>query len=394
MARADWLREARWLTTGRAWLYGGLLLMVPAFYLLVALLRVVGPDADARPSLDFMAFHAASSLALDGDPAGAWNTLRHAAAQGVSPERGYFHFLYPPPYLLLCLPLGLLPYAWSYLAWIAVTATACIVALAAYRPASWPVVALLCLLAPASVQNLANGQNAFLTTALFALVGLLLDRRPGGAGAALAVLACKPQLGLAVLPGLVAARRWRAILLGGVAVAGLAALSWVILGSESWRAFLATMNTAPEALDSGRSPLWQMQSVFATLRGLGVPRLAAYAAQAASTVAAMAVVVLALRHRPGGRAEVAAMAAAAPLMTPYFFGYDMTLLLLPLAWLLGQARDSGFLPWERLGLALGYVLPGVSIGLSVAGVVSIGPLATLLVLVLVTRRIVRSALSG
>lgn len=385
-----WLREARWLTAGRAWLYGSMLLAVPAVYLAAALLRVLGPDADARPSLDFMAFHAASVLALDGDPAGAWDRLRHAAIQGLAPEQGHLPFLYPPPFLLLCLPLGLLPLAWSYLAWVAATAALCIAALAAWRPASWPVVAALCLLAPASVQTIANGQNAFLTTALFALAGLLLERRPGGAGAALAVLACKPQLGLAVLPGLVAARRWRVILLGGAAAVALVALSWVVFGAAAWAAFLATLDTAPGALDSGRSPLWQMQSVFATLRVLGVPRLGAYAVQAACAVAVMVAIVLALRHRPGGRAEVAAMAAAAPLMTPYVFGYDMTLLLVPLAWMLAQARTGGFLPWERLGLALGYGLPGVSIGLGITAGVGIGPLVTLLVLVLVLRRIYRS----
>ncbi|MEO3475269.1 glycosyltransferase family 87 protein [Roseomonas sp. CAU 1739] len=387
MAVVRWFREACWLTAGRAWLYGGILLTVPAIYLSAALVRVVGAGADAEPSLDFMAFHAASSLALGGDPAAAWDRLRHAAAQGLSPEQGYFPFLYPPPFLLLCLPLGLLPYAWSYLLWIVVTAVACILALTAYRPAPWPVVAVLCVLAPASVQNVANGQNAFLTTALFALVGLLLDRRPGGAAAALAVLACKPQLGLAVLPGLAAARRWRVILLGGLAVSILVGISWLVLGAEAWMAFFATMGTGPDALHSGQVPLWQMQSVQATLRGLGMPRVAAYVVQICATAAATVAIVVALRPRPGGRAEVAAMAAAAPLMTPYVFGYDLTLLLLPLAWILAEARRDGFLPWEKLGLALAYVLPGVSIGFVLFAGVGIGPVAALLVFGLVMRRI-------
>lgn len=386
-----WLRLAPWLTGERLRLYG---LAYAAFAL--ALLGETmaalagwrgGPPGDA----DFLSFHAAARLALAGDAPAAWDPVAHAAAQVASqgaPGRTYA-FFYPPTFLLVVLPLGLLPLLPAFAAWVVATGAACFAALRAWLPgAGWPAL-LLGLLAPASVLNAVHGQNAFLTAALLAAAGLALDRRPAMAGAALASLAFKPQLGLLVIPALVATRRWRALGWAGVAGLGWVLAAWLAFGADAWLAFVEHLPAAGAALGGETLHLWKLQSVQAMARTLGSGPGVAQGAQLA--VAALAVVAVAwvLRGRPGGRAEAAAVAAAAPLATPFVLSYDMVLLLLPTAWLVEAGLRDGFRPWEKAGLVAAYLLPGLSLGVGVAAGIGFGPVAPALLLTLVVRRLRR-----
>lgn len=382
-----WLRDAEWLTPKRALVYGLLLAVLPGAYLVAAVLRLWEATGLAPGGSDFVSFYTASSLVLQGETTAPWDVARHADAQGGIFGRDYFAFFYPPNFLLICWPLALLPYVPAVFVWLGATAAACIAALSGYRAAPWPAIAALVLLAPAAVQNVANGQNAFLVTALFAATGLVMDRRPWLAGMLLAVVAFKPQFGLLVLPALLAAGRWRVLAWGGVGAALLFGATVAAFGVAVWPAFLATMPAATTALAEGLVPLWQMQSVFASLRTLGFDDGAAYAGQAVVAAMAVIAVMAASRHRPGGRAEIAAMAAGAPLATPFVLAYDLTLLLLPAVWLCAEARRGGFLGWEKAGLVLILIAPGASIAAGLAWRFSLGPIPALVAFALVLRRI-------
>jgi hypothetical protein len=106
-----------------------------------------------------------------------------------------------------------------------------------------------------------------------------------------------------------------------------------------------------------------------------------------AALAAVAAVVLAVRRRPGGMAEVALVAAAAPLATPFVLSYDMVLLLLPTAWVLAEARRDGFRAWDKMGLLAAWLLPGLSIGIGSATGVTIGAVAPAILVALVLRRL-------
>lgn len=381
------LREARWLTGRRAALYGGVLALVPAAYLAAIAARIYGPPHRPVEDIDFLSFYAASALALAGDPAGAWVVERHAAAQVALVQGGYFAFFYPPTYLLLCLPLALLPFTQAFTLWMIAGWGVVVAALSRWHAAPWPTVAAIALLAPAAVQNIANGQNGYVTTALIATAGLALDRRPWVAGFLFVALAVKPQLGLLVVPALVAARRWEVLGAGCIAGAALVGASVAALGWSPWRAFLEGLMMAGGALQSGSVPHWQMQSIYGALRAAGVGASAAWLVQGSATVVVTVLVVVALRRRPGGRAEVATVASGAPLVTPFILSYDLVFLLVPLAWLLAEARREDFLPWERVGLLAILVLPGASIAAGLAVQLSLGPIAPALALALVLRRL-------
>ena len=123
------------------------------------------------------------------------------------------------------------------------------------------------------------------------------------------------------------------------------------------------------------------------LAGGGVGLAYAVQATVAAGAAGLLVSVLLRRPRPGARAEGALIAACTPLLTPYTLEYDLAILAIPMAWLMAEADRGGFLPWERLGLAVAFVLPMLSFALASATCIQLLPLATAAVFLLVLRRV-------
>ncbi|MBP0466820.1 DUF2029 domain-containing protein [Roseomonas sp. PWR1] len=380
-----------WLTPERLRVYG-IAWAIVAFAIFVDTALTLAGRGSPPGDADFLSFRAAAELAWQGRPEAAWDRDAHAAAQTAlqgAPGR-YYAFFYPPSFLLVCLPLALLPLLPAFAAFVAATGAALFALLRAWLPGAGWVGGMLLVAAPVTVLNALHGQNGFLTAALLAAAGLAMDRRPAIAGAALASLAFKPQLGLLVIPALLAARRWAAL---GWAVAvglGWVAATLLAFGPGVWFAFLERLPGAGDAVAQGVLEPWQLQSLFGLLRGIGIGPAAAGVVQGAATLGAIGAVAWMLRRRPGGRAEMAAVAAGAPITTPFVFVYDLTLLLLPMAWILAEARRDGFLRWEKAGLVAAYFIPAASIvaGLSVA--IGFGALAPAIMLALVLRRIGRA----
>lgn len=96
--------------------------------------------------------------------------------------------------LFICVPLGLLPYLASLFAWMGVKLFCYWRVVDAWLAGVRPKV-LLALAFPAVLLNLAHGQNAFLTTALFGGGALLLRRSPFLADACLGALVYEPATG-------------------------------------------------------------------------------------------------------------------------------------------------------------------------------------------------------
>ena len=111
------LRSADWLTADRATAWCRVL---AAMTVVLALgwigLSHGGIDRQGKPlGTDFVSFWTASRLALEGQPAAAYQSSAHLAEQralfpSLAGQPVYFAFFYPPTFLLLLLPLALLPY--------------------------------------------------------------------------------------------------------------------------------------------------------------------------------------------------------------------------------------------------------------------------------------------
>ena len=383
------LRDGAWKNALRLRAYGLGYALAALAAIGASLPQILGWRDLPPVDMDYLSFHAASALAQAGEPAAVWNRDLHAAMQTAlqgQPGR-YYAFFYPPMYLLILLPLALLPPIAGLFAWVSATGAAAWAALRGWDGFDRPTLVLLAVLSPAAVLNLLHGQNGFLTTALLAAAGLWMDRRPGLAGAALASLAFKPQLGLLVLPVLIATRRWAVLGWAALVGAGWVAATLLVFGPVVWTGFLARLPDAWVAIANGTMLMWKLQSVLAMGVTLCLPHGVAAALQGAVTVGVIALSAWMLRRRPGGRAEAATIAAGAPLVTPFVLSYDLVILLIPTAWLLAEAKRAGFRPWEKTGIALAWLVPllsfvtGTTVGLSVA------PPAAGVLLALVLRRV-------
>jgi alpha-1,2-mannosyltransferase len=389
------LREAPWLGADRALGWIRVLALLQGLALLVLILMTHGgttPDPWGRQlATDFASFWTAAKLVLSGVAGAAWDPIAHASAQRSSfgPDSGYkadyYAFFYPPPFLLICLPLALLPYGAAVAAWLAATGAAYFAAIRALLPPSWPA-GLVVLAFPAVLLNATHGQNGFLSTALVGTAALQLDRRPWFAGACLGTLCFKPQLALVVVPALVAARRWRSLAWATVTTAALCLGSLLVFGETAWQGFLSNAPLARRVLEMGLVGFPKMVSTFAAARLLGAGLSLAWVAQAVVSLSVFFLVLRVARHRPGAAAEGAIIAVAACLATPFLLDYDLMLLAVPLAWVASMAARSGYMPWEKLVLATAFALPLVARSLATHAGVPVAPLVVTALLAVVVRR--------
>ena len=322
-------------------------------------------------SSDFPCFYAAGKLALAGTPALAYDPIAHQAAEAAFMPAGapYLYFFYPPPYLLLCAALALLPYGAAFVTLQLASAIGFILVLRAIaRPRGWSWLVLVVAF-PATLWTVAMGQNAFLNAALLGGFTLLLGHRPIRAGALLGVLCIKPHLAILTPVALVAGRRWRAIAAAaGVAVA-LSLASLAVFGPDTWRAFLGEMADANHAYTSGSIKFAEFISVFAGARIAGFSTGTAAATQATATIAMLALAALLFARRGPTASRNAALLACTPLAAPVLMPSDQVLLLVAGAWLLRDARRDKLSVVEGAFLAAAYPLtmlaPPVSLMLPV-----------------------------
>jgi hypothetical protein len=357
-----------------------------AFCAANAVLLAAAWHAAGGAPTDFVSVWAAGHLALEGQPQAAYDWSAHKAVEDLAAGfafRGYYPWLYPPPFLLAATGLALVPYGFAHLLWPILTSSAYLATIRAiirHRTAI-----LLAAAFPAVVANIVAEQNGFVSAALLGGALILMERRPVLSGCLLGLLTYKPQLCLVIPLALVAGGRWRVLCSAAVVAIGLAAASWAAFGTATWSAFANSAAIASRDFLANDAANWhKLQTVFGMVRSLGGSETTAWLLHAA-TVAADALLVWAAWRRPiAFDAQAAALAAAALLATPYLYAYDLVVLAIAMAFLIRLGRTTGFLPFELGGLAaaslamLAVPLVEVPVGLA----------ATVIVVLLVARRVV------
>jgi hypothetical protein len=176
---------------------------------------------------DFTLFWAASYLSLQGNPAEVYDFSHlRATEQQLFGPAVTLPWPYPPTFLLMVLPLSLLPYPTALAIWLAATLAVFLVVL--WRIGPHPLILLLTLAFPGTFINFICGQNGFLSAALLGGGLLLLDRFPLAAGLVLGLLCFKPHLALLVPVALLAGRHGKALL--GVLLSGVGPFSCQCIG--------------------------------------------------------------------------------------------------------------------------------------------------------------------
>jgi len=386
------LRRAEWLTRERAkafcYILAMLLATVPMGWAVTAFLHG-GINFNGQPiAPDFAPYWTAAKLALSDNPSAAYNPEAHYARErelfGGASLGGSTPFVYPPPFLLVCLPFAMLPYPMALTVWLGLTSAGYWRSVRAIWPRKG--LALPVLVYPGLLINVLDGQNGLLSASLFAAATLQLDRRPIIAGACFGCLAYKPHLGIAIPFALLLWREWTAIFAGAATVILFLLASVLVLDPAVWAGFLSASRLARTLLEQGLAGPHRMVSVFAAAQLWHAPAAAAYVAQLASGLGALAALAMAPR-RLAPMARGAAICAAAPLISPYLFDYDLAILAVPIAWVVRQAEaDGGFLPWEKSVLLAAFVVPLLARPVATCLALPIGPAITTSLFFIVLRR--------
>ena len=328
--------------------------------------------------MDFLSYWAAGVIAVGGSAADAYDvTLHHAVQERAVVFDTRLPFAYPPPYLILLLPFGLLPYALAAATWIGLTLSGFAFAVRKLMP---DFVAAALAFPPVAICGI-SGQNGFLTAALFFGGLAALPKRPLIAGLFFGCLVVKPQLGLLVPLAFIAAREWRAFTGATVAVILLVAASLIAFGSAPWQGFVTQSRLFAEIATDGLVGWEKMASLFASLRLAGVPETTGFALHGVSALAGAAVVWQVWRATTDPLARGAALAPASLLVSPYLYVYDQIILVISLYWLLQRGVSRTLL------IAL-FLLPLATIGQFWTGALTVNPapLLTLILLWLVWRQ--------
>jgi hypothetical protein len=306
---------------------------------------------------DYSYYWSAESLVLKGEPAAVYDFPRIRAVElEVFGKEVTVPFPYPPTFLLLLLPFGLLPYLPSLALWLTTTVTSYLWMIR--RIAPHPQIIWLTLAFPGTFQNFGFGQNGFLSTLLLGGGLLLLDRFPMAAGALFGLLTYKPHLAALIPLALLAGRRWLALFTMMITAAVWVLASVLVLGQEAWIGFLKNIPVAIKILESGSFELsHKMPNVFSAALFAGIGLTAAWVLHAVVTVTAAGAVVWVWWRQAAPSVRNAVLVLGILLSIPHSFIYDLALLALPLAWLGWEGYTRGWLPGEKVFIFLGWLTP-------------------------------------
>ncbi len=319
--------------------------LVVTFAISAAFLLVLLPSIGLNLGLraDFMAFYAAGLAILRGEAAQLYNAelLREWQVALVGPYKGT-RFVYLPIYAVPYVPFAAQPLLVARVLWFALSVG--LLSIAARMSRQWSglsgwenTVAFLAF--PGSYALFIVGQNSPLTLLLFATIGGLMWRNRAGfmAGILAGIMLYKPQLLVSLLAVWVWRKEWR-VLAGFAVAAGAVALGSFAIHVPTTLAFLSQgegllSKTIVEGVGANASP-------WAELRHF-LPPEAVLPVGALLSATVLGVLLFAWRQSESIGPYHHAMLWLAPLLvTPYVAGYDLVLLLLPLAFIVPSLRGD------------------------------------------------------
>jgi hypothetical protein len=363
-----WLARGDFLTRSRIQAWAVLLLLgyLVAIVYLAATAHGLN-DYRGRPlGTDFSDIYAAGILTLHGNASAPFDIQQqyHQEQLLFGEATPPFGWHYPPFFLLVAAPLAHLPYITALIVWQLGTLVLYLLALNMLLRRAEPSLAsdrlfpLLALAFSAVFTNLVQGQNGFLTAALFSGALCLLDTNPIVAGTLFGLLCYKPQFILVWPLVLIADRRWRSLIAGTVTLATLAGIVTLLFGWPVWSAFLnGTRFTRTVVLEQGSTGFYKIQSIFAWVRMSGGPVPLAYGIQAIAVAAILFGLVRIWKSRVSSSEKGAALCLGAILVTPYCLDYDLMLLAPAIALLTASAARSGLKPYRGLLFSALWIVP-------------------------------------
>lgn len=357
----------------------------------------------ARPGTDFSAFWGASHLALTQGPLQAYDVRQLTAVIAEHGTLGkgaelILPWLYPPTFLLMVLPLSLLPLTLSYLLFLAGTGFVYFRSIGVlvgvqrpWRQGLW----LPVLAAPATLITILAGQNALLTAGVAGAAVYHLNKRPVLAGVLIGLLAIKPQLAVLFPLALVISRAWKALAAALLTALVFAGISVLVCGWRTVPAFIANAQWVRASfIEGGANLWWGMPTPIAAARLAGASVTGAYAVQALIALTMAVAMAYVWRRTPAFALRAAALAIATLTVSPYLRDYELTWLGIAIAGVVGDGmRDgsgngsgNGLSSGERGLLVVAWLLPLYEHANPYLKLPQIGPLVLMAMMALVLRR--------
>jgi hypothetical protein len=341
-------------------------------------------DRTGKPiGADFLVFWTASSMARTGDPASVYDfpefyKVEQTIANYPNP------WVYPPTYLLMVLPLSLVPYLPSFIVWI--VSTCCIYLIVVRRIAPHPITPWLALAYPGTFQNIVHGQNGFLSTALLGGGILLLDHFPLTAGILFGLLSYKPHFAIFVPVALAAGKYWKALAAMVVSSVCFILLSGIAFGWRTWVAFYHNISLPVTILLQEKSLWIKMPTTFASFLLAGFNLSLAGASHGIVMFGAVMIVAWIWYKEAALSIRGSALIAGILLFTPYAYYYDLSLLALPIAWLGWECFRGGWKLTEKSILISTWLLPIIAPAVAMAFGLQISPILIAFLLFVALRK--------
>jgi hypothetical protein len=246
---------------------------------------------------------------------------------------GFGLFYYPPTFAPLLVPWAFIGEPAATWSWIVLSIVAFVIGVAILpvsRSVRWWTLLLAGLSFP-FVYAVKLGQVGPVLFLLFAVGWRGLDSAAGLGGSAALGAAIKIQPGLILVWALLT-RRFRAVILGALVLAGLVAISTVMAGTGAWSDFLTLLRAVSDPITTPHN-----FTPGAIAFQLGLPVGVAAAIQAVNTILAVGAIVVAVRGAPDEAGYLVAVIAS-QLVSPILWDHYAMILLMPVAYLLSAGR--------------------------------------------------------
>ena len=287
------------------------------------------------------------------------------------PEKSYFPAVYPPFFYQMMRPFSVLPYPIASKIWLLISALAVSISgwllWRFYLPARKLVlIGLFALIVFVPlITCLVTGQKAaFLLLVLTGTFLLLHHEQPLSAGLVFGLIAFKPHLGLVIGIAMLLKRQW-AFAAGAITtVALMVGVSWWI-SPKLWTDYFEVVMGMNNYVESGGYQLTDSHSLWGAVQlGLASFEPPSWLVKAITGLSMVAVVWLLVRIMRGPiktnsgtfASQFAGLVIAMVMLSPHFYSYDLTILLLPMVLLgsaaLGALKNQPFSPmnWMLIGM--------------------------------------------
>jgi hypothetical protein len=214
------------------------------------------------------------------------------------------------------------------------------------------------------------------------------------AGIFIGLFSYKPQFGILLPVALIASHQWRAIVSAAATIILLAGISIAAFGVGAWEACpRQLLAQAGLSLTDPASNWSYLQTVYGLIHALHGGASLAWVAQGATTLCAAVIVWLAWRSRTSFSLKAAILSAAAFVVTPYAFAYDMASLVIPAAFLARDQLRRGLLKGDKtlwivlFGVPLAVLVTlGDNVGGPTFGATPVGLFTAILLLAMILHR--------